>query len=321
MKSVFGSNLIISLFGESHGECVGATIHNLPAGIKIDYDFINSEIERRKPKNEFETKRREDDSYKFISGIYNGYTNGAPVTVLIPNEKFDSSCYDEGVIRPGTSDLPHYIRTEGFGDLNGSGHFSGRLTAPLVVIGAICKKILNNKNIKIESSLSSALEPKTNDTTGFSLKLTIKGLPIGIGEPFFDSMESVLAHLLFSIPSVKGVSFGDDDIDKKYGSEVIDEIRYLDHKIKIMNNHNGGINGGLSNGNDCIINIKFKPISSIPTKQNTINIKTKENIEYIINGHHDLTIKNRCGVITENIIAIGILDLLTSFYNMNWITK
>ena len=321
MKSVFGSNLIISLFGESHGECVGATVHNLPAGIKIDDDFINEELKRRKPKTKYETKRHEDDNYQFISGVYNGYTNGAPLTVIIPNNSQDSSCYDEGIMRPGTSDLPHYLRTNGFGDLRGSGHFSGRLTAPLVVIGAICKKVLDSINVKIESSLIEAVEPKENDTMGFSLKVVIKGLDAGIGEPFFDSMESVLSHLLFSIPSVKGVSFGDDDIDKKYGSDVLDEIKYVDENIKIMDNHNGGINGGMSNGNDVVINIKFKPISSVPIKQNTINIKTKENIEYVINGRHDATIKDRAGVIAEAMVAIGLLDLISAKESTSWFPR
>ena len=317
MKSIFGNNIIVSLFGESHGKYIGATIHGLPAGIKIDDEFINDELARRRPKNDNETKRREQDKYEFISGVYNGYTNGSPVTVIIPNEDINDLDYEDGVIRPGSSDYPHYVRTSGFGDLRGSGHFSGRLTAPLVIIGAILKPILDKKNISISTLISNSLKD-SDDTKGFRTKIIVKGMPVGVGEPFFDSVESILSHLLFAIPSVKGVSFGDFDIDTKYGSEVIDELRIENGEVKILNNHNGGINGGLTNGNDIIINVSFKPISSISDTQKSINIKKMENIDLTISGRHDKTIENRVLVVLESVVSIGLCDLLVSYYGSEW---
>ena len=317
MKSIFGKNIIISLFGESHGKYVGVTIHGLPAGIKVNDDFIKSELTRRRPKNDNETKRIEEDNYEFISGIYNGYTNGSPVTVIIPNGDIDDSCYEEGVLRPGSSDYPHYIRSNGFGDLRGSGHFSGRLTTPLVIVGALVKPVLQEKNISISTLISSSL-PDNGDTKGFRAKVTVKGLPVGVGEPFFDSVESVLSHILFSVPSVKGVSFGDYDIDTKYGSLVKDELEIEDGKVKVLDNHNGGINGGLTNGNDLIINVSFKPISSIAAHQKSVNIKKMENIDLAIRGRHDQTIENRVPVVLESCVAIALCDLLSSFYGSEW---
>ena len=232
------------------------------------------------------------------------------------NSDVDSSHYQKGVIRPGSSDYPSYVRSDGFNDYRGSGHFSGRLTAPLVGAGSIVKKILEDKGIHISSSVADyALD--TKDTYGFITKIVVKGMPVGVGEPFFDNMESVLAHLLFAIPSVKGVSFGDDDIYLHKGSEVIDELRVEDGSVVIKNNHNGGINGGLSNGNDLIINVKFKPISSLIKDVNTINIKTMENITITANDRNDLSIANRAPVIVESMVSFGLMDLLISFYGSN----
>ena len=316
MKSTFGNNLIVSLFGESHGKVIGATVSGVPAGILINDELIKSLLSRRRPNNPNETKRIEKDDYEIVSGAYNGYTTGAPFTILIKNEDIDSSKYLDGVIRPGTSDYPSYVRSDGFADLRGAGHFSGRLTAPLVAIYGILKPLLDKKNIVISTKVDEK-EYDDNDTHGFTSKIVVKGMPIGVGEPFFDSVESVLSHLLFSIPSVKGVSFGDSDISNISGSEAKDELIYKDGKVVIMNNHNGGINGGLTNGNDIVINVSFKPIPSIASTQNTINIKTKENITLNIEGRHDKSIKNRVSVILESMVAIGLIDLLISFYGSN----
>ena len=316
MKSIFGNNLIVSLFGESHGDFIGVTLNGLPSGKRIDYDFLEQELLRRRPKGEENTKRVENDDYEIISGVFNGFTTGAPLTILIKNKDVKSGDYLEGVIRPGSSDYPSYVRSSGYNDYRGSGHFSGRLTAGLVAGGAIIKKILEDKGIHISSNVADyALD--TNDTYGFITKVVVKGLPIGVGEPFFDNMESVLAHLLFAIPSVKGVSFGDDDIYLHKGSEVVDELKVEDGNVVIKNNHNGGINGGLSNGNDVIINVKFKPISSLRNDINTINIKTMENITIIGNDRNDKSIANRAPVIVESMVGFGLMDLLISFYGSN----
>ena len=181
----------------------------------------------------------------------------------------------------------------------------------------LLKEILVKKNIKINSLVLDSAEPKDKDTYGFTSQVIVKGMPIGVGEPFFDSVESILSHLLFAIPSVKGVSFGDIDIASKKGSEVKDELRITDGKVEITSNHNGGINGGLTNGNDLIINVSFKPISSLNISQRTINIIKKENIEYINKNRNDKSIKDRSLVITEAMVAIGLVDLLISYYGSN----
>lgn len=314
MKSTFGNNLIVSLFGESHGSSIGVTCSGIPSGTKVDLDYIRKELDRRRPKNDYESKRREEDDFEVASGVYNGYTTGSPLTILIKNSDVDSMNYVSGVIRPGASDYPSFIESDGYNDARGGGHFSGRLTAPLVALGAILKQILIKKDIIVSSSIIKKEENKGNDTYGFISQVVVKGMPVGVGEPFFDSVESVLSHLLFSVPSVKGVSFGDIDLAYKKGSEVKDELAYVDGKVKILSNHNGGVNGGLSNGNDIIINVSFKPISSLSVPQKTINIKTKENIEYINNNRNDLSIEDRAQVILEAVTSIGLVDLLISYY-------
>lgn len=316
MKSIFGNNLIISLFGESHGELVGVTLNGLPSGLKIDNDFIKSELKRRLPSKDYETKRLESDDYEIVSGVYNGFTTGAPLTIIIKNHDVLSKDYEDGVIRPGTSDYPSYVRTDGFCDMRGSGHFSGRLTSPIVACGAILKNLLKKKNIEILSITPNSFQDD-DDSHGFMMQVVVKNMPVGVGEPFFDSVESILSHLIFSIPSVKGVSFGDPNLYELKGSQAKDELRIEDNKVKIINNHNGGINGGLTNGNDIIINVYFKPIASISAHQKSINIKAMENIDLKINGRHDKTIINRVPVVVESMVAIGLVDMLISFYGSN----
>ena len=316
MKSTFGNNIIVSLFGESHGDNLGVTCHGLPSGVKIDHNIIKSELSRRRPQTENETSRIEQDDYEIISGVFNGYTTGAPLTIIIKNNDVNSSNYEDGVIRPVNSDYPSYVRSDGFNYYRGGGHFSGRLTAPIVALGAILKQILKSHNININAS-ANIEEYHDSDSYGFSAQVVVKGMPVGVGEPFFDSIESILSHLIFAIPSVKGVSFGDTDISKKRGSMVKDELRYKDGKVYILSNHNGGINGGLSNGNDIVANVSFKPISSILSLQKSINMKTKENIDLIISGRHDQSIARRVPVILESIVAIGVLDLLISYLGSN----
>lgn len=332
MKSVFGKNIIISLFGESHEEYMGVTIHGLKAGIELNVSYIKSELTRRRPNNSYETNRVEPDEFKIISGYLNNKTTGAPLTVIVKNVNYNSNYYVNGDIRPGHADYPSYVRFHGANDYNGGGHFSGRITTLIVIAGAIIKQVLAKSNIEITSYVTS-VGGKTNqddinklldslrkdgNTCGFSIEAKVKNMPVGVGEPFFDSVESILSHLLFSIPSVKGVSFGDSDIHNKLGSEVIDTLNYENKEVVIKNNHNGGINGGLTNGNDIICNVMFKPIPTINKVIETINVKEEKNIEKAFNGSHDACICNRCGVIVEAMIAIGIIDLLASFYGSEW---
>ena len=320
MKSVFGNNIIYSIFGESHGDTMGITIHGLPSGLEIDYDFLKSELERRKPKSSLNTKRKEDDEFKIISGVFNGYTTGAPVTILIDNKDIDSSNFTKGVIRPGQSDYTSYISSDGYYDYRSGGHLSGRLTSLIVLAGAISKKILAKQGVEISASIEHKIKNKENDTTGGIVKVVAKNIKAGIGEPFFDSVESVLSHLFFSIPSVKAVEFGlGKEFAYLYGSECIDELEFASGKVNFKENYNGGINGGITNGCDIVSHITFKPISSIKKEVNTVNLETKENIKYINKGRNDSNILDRSLVIVESMMAIGLLELYFSYNGRNGI--
>ena len=314
MRSVFGNNLIISLFGESHSNYIGFTLHGLPSGIEIDDEFIKSELNRRRPSNKLNTSRIEEDNYNIISGVFEGFTTGSPLTVLIENKKQDSSSFEKGVCRPGQSDYTSFIASNGYNDYRSGGHLSGRLTVALVFLGAICKRILDKHNIKITSKILKKIEDKDNDTTGGLVEVKASGVIAGIGEPFFDSMESVLSHLFFSIPSVKAVEFGlGKEFANVYGSECLDEMEIKNGKVKFLNNYNGGINGGFTNGEEIVSTITFKPIASINKEVNTINILKQENIKYRNNGQNDANILNRSLVICEAMMAYGLLDEMISY--------
>lgn len=362
MSSIYSKNLKISLFGESHGEMIGVTIDGICPGIKIDFDFINSELNRRKSVNSLSTPRKEKDEYKVISGIFNGYTTGTPITFLIENVDVDSSKYEliKNTPRPSHADYTNELKYLGFQDYRGGGHSSGRLTAPLVIVGAICKQILKSKNVVIASHIKklhnicdiSFLEflknnslddlkndnflvldkekkeemileiekaKEMNDSVGGEIETIILNSPKGIGEPFFDSLESVISSLIFSIPAVKGVSFGKGfEFSNYYGSEVNDKFKCEKNDIITTTNNNGGINGGISNGMPILINTVVKPTPSIKQTQDSVNFKTMENEKITIDGRHDPCIVNRALVVVESMVAIGILDLCVSRYGYLW---
>lgn len=362
MSSIYSKNLKISLFGESHGEMIGVTIDGICPGIKIDFDFINSELNRRKSVNSLSTPRKEKDEYKVISGIFNGYTTGTPITFLIENVDVDSSKYEiiKNTPRPSHADYTNELKYLGFQDYRGGGHSSGRLTAPLVIVGAICKQILKSKNVVIVSHIKKLhnicdisfldylkndnlddlmidnflvldkekkeemiLEiekaKKMNDSVGGEIETMVLNSPKGIGEPFFDSLESVISSLIFSIPAVKGVSFGKGfEFSNYYGSEVNDQFKCEKNEIITTTNNNGGINGGISNGMPILINTVVKPTPSIKQTQDSVNFKTMENEKITIDGRHDPTIVNRALVVVESMVAIGILDLCVSRYGYLW---
>lgn len=362
MSSIYSKNLKISLFGESHGEMIGVTIDGICPGIKIDFDFINSELNRRKSVNSLSTPRKEKDEYKVISGIFNGYTTGTPITFLMENMDVDSSKYEiiKNTPRPSHADYANELKYLGFQDYRGGGHSSGRLTAPLVIVGAICKQILKNKNVVIASHIKKLhnicdisfldylknnnlddlkndnflvldkekkeemiLEIKKakemNDSVGGEIETIVLNSPKGIGEPFFDSLESVISSLIFSIPAVKGVSFGKGfEFSNYYGSEVNDKFKCEKNEIITTTNNNGGINGGISNGMPILINTVIKPTPSIKQTQDSVNFKTMENEKITIDGRHDPCIVNRALVVVESMVAIGILDLCVSRYGYLW---
>lgn len=357
MKNNFGTNISMTIFGESHGPCIGITLDGLPAGFKINLERIKEDMEKRKAKGSISTQRHEDDEVEIVSGFFNGYTTGTTLTILIQNKNTQSKDYSDIQyrLRPGHADFSAYEKYHGFQDYRGGGHFSGRLTAPIVAAGSICRQILETKNILIGSHIEqlyalhdapfsnnidelkkqiqtlnkkefatldeqvaqnmeqAILEAKNEqDSIGGILESAIINLPAGIGEPFFDSIESILAHLLFSIPAVKGVSFGAGfQMAAKKGSEANDAF-IMNDTIQTKTNNNGGINGGISNGMPIIIHTCIKPTPSIYKAQKTVDYKTKESQTLNIKGRHDPCILHRARIVVDSMIAFGILDLLMS---------
>lgn len=366
MKNNFGTNISMTIFGESHGPCIGITLDGLPAGFKINLERIKEDMEKRKAKGSISTQRHEDDEVEIVSGFFNGYTTGTALTILIQNKNTQSKDYSDIQyrLRPGHADFSAYEKYHGFQDYRGGGHFSGRLTAPIVAAGSICRQILETKNILIGSHIEqlyalhdapfsnnidelkkqiqilnkkefatldeqiaqnmeqAILEAKNEqDSIGGILESAIINLPAGIGEPFFDSIESILAHLLFSIPAVKGVSFGAGfQMASKKGSEANDAF-IMNDTIQTKTNNNGGINGGISNGMPIIIHTCIKPTPSIYKTQKTVDYKTKESQTLNIKGRHDPCILHRARIVVDSMIAFGILDLLMSSNANNILEK
>lgn len=356
MAATYKNNIELTIFGESHGEAIGIVIGHLPSGIGIDEEEIALEMKRRAPgQNKMSTARKEADQVHIVSGLLEGKTTGAPLTGIIYNSDQHSKDYSllKSHMRPGHSDYPAYIKYHGFNDVRGGGHFSGRLTAPIVFAGSIAKQILKQKGIIVGAHILSIgkikdesfdinvddemlqqlknktyptisdevfplmeekiLQAKANlDSVGGKVECVALHVPAGIGEPFFDSLESHISALMFSIPAVKSVSFGDGDcIDQWFGSEANDEYYYDENgDVKTKTNHNGGITGGISNGMPIKVTVAFKPTPSIARKQHTINVETKENVELEIKGRHDPCIVQRAVVVVEAMMALAILDMM-----------
>lgn len=355
MSANWGVHIELSIFGESHGKVVGVNIGHLPAGIKLDWDFINCEMSRRAPgKNNLSTSRKETDQVEIISGVIDDITTGAPLCAIIYNTSAHSKDYEElkTKMRPGHSDYPAYVKYQGFNDIRGGGHFSARVTAPLVFAGALCKLILKTKGIEVYSHILSIKDinddhfplfltsqmidnlmqkeypvinddiykqmkerileaRKDQDSVGGKIECMVTGLPAGIGNPFFDSVESHLSSLLFSIPAVKAISFGDlDDITRYSGSFTNDAYYYEENKVLCKTNHNGGIIGGITNGMPLLFTLGIKPTPSISRLQDTVDISSHTNTSLKIIGRHDPCVVLRASVIVEAMTAIGLLDLL-----------
>lgn len=355
MSSTWKNNIEITIFGESHGKAIGVVLGNLPSGIKIDFDAVAKEMKRRAPgQDKMSTSRKEADQVEIISGIQDGITTGAPLCGMIYNSDQHSKDYSllKEKMRPGHSDYPAFVKYKGFNDVRGGGHFSGRITAPIVFAGAIAKQILMQKGIYIGAHilsikniydenfdqrlsldtlnfLSKQHYPVINqekydqfvetvdqarmnlDSVGGKIECAIIGLEPGLGEPFFDSIESHLSSLLFSIPAVKSVAFGNDKISELYGSEAND-CYYYDKtgKVKTTSNNNGGITGGISNGMPIVFTVGIKPTPSIGKEQKTIDVRHQENTTLAIKGRHDPCIVFRATVVVEAMAALAMLDLV-----------
>lgn len=318
---MWGNLLKLSIFGESHGAGLGITISGFVPGFPFPEEEIRTALSQRAPGQKNTSPRKEEDLFELLSGVYEGHTTGAPISVVFRNKNTQSKDYEHlrVIPRPSHADYPAQIKYKGFQDVRGGGHFSGRLTAPLVFAGTLAKSYLRTKGIFIESSLVERKEVEEKiesliaegDSIGASIACKVIGLPTGLGSPFFDSLESHIAHLAFSVPGVKGIEFGlgFGFIGKK-GSEVNDGYRIQDGNIYTEQNNNGGILGGLSTGMPLQFRVVFKPTASIFQKQNSVNLLTQENTELQIVGRHDPCIALRASIVIESIAALAILDQL-----------
>ena len=316
----FGTLFKVSIFGESHGECVGVTIDGCPAGLPLSIDDFDTDIERRKGGTKGTTPRKEDDIPLIKTGLFNGKTTGAPLTILFENKNTRSADYDKqrAIPRPGHADFVASKKFGGFEDYRGSGHFSGRLTVCLVAAGVVAKKILASIKINatllqiggdtdVEKGLQRAIDAK--DTVGGIIECTVDGLPIGLGEPFFNSVESLLAHAVFAIPAVKGVEFGAGFTSATmFGSQHNDAL--MNDTGKTKTNNAGGIVGGLTNGNQLIFRIAVKPTSSTPKEQQSLNWETNTVENFSVKGRHDLCIALRVPVVLEAVTAFVVVDFM-----------
>lgn len=363
MSSIIGNKLKVSLFGESHGEAIGVVIDGLPSGIELNLNYIKSQMLRRSPgQNNISTSRKENDSFNILSGFFENKTTGTPLCALIINEDTKSKDYNElkTKMRPGHSDYTGYIKYQGHNDYRGGGHFSGRLTAPLLFAGSIAMQILESKNIFIGSRIKSIydiidntkLEMNENEiknlrnmdfpvineqkqnqmqaaiinakeegnSLGGIIETYVINVPAGYGEPFFDSVESKISHLIFSIPAVKGIEFGEGfNISKLTGKEANDEFVINNNKIITKTNNNGGILGGITNGMPVVFCTAIKPTASISITQNTVDISKMENAILSVHGRHDPCIVPRALPVIEGAAALVILDLMLERDGELWI--
>ncbi|MGP6206547.1 chorismate synthase [Cuniculiplasma sp. SKW3] len=349
MSFIFKDRISISIFGSSHGEAVGAVIDGIPAGYRIEQDFIQKWMERRAPgRSTITTQRKERDNVKIISGINNGYTDGGSIALMIQNEDVISKHYDElkERPRPGHGDLSLYLKYGEYRNYSGGGFLSGRMTAPLVASGAIALQVLISEGINIVSYLEQIGDLKfTNanpdeekiyeletrmgdssydataremimsliskgDSVGGVVKTLVSNVPGGMGEPFFDSVESTLSHLIFSIPGVKGIEFGSGfSMSGMRGSETNDPFKWNGKNFYTSNNRNGGVLGGITYGDPVEFRVAMKPTSSIRMEQDTINLITHQEEKIRIKGRHDPCIAIRAVPVIKCVTAIGILDL------------
>lgn len=325
----FGRIFRVQIFGESHGESVGVCIDGVPAGLSLTVEDFLEDIERRKGGTQKgTTPRQESDLPIFKSGIFNNKTTGAPLTILFENNNTRSSDYakQRAVPRPGHADFVASKKFGGFEDYRGGGHFSGRLTVCLVAVGVVAKKLLAHVPLSfgeglgvrsqileiggepdLEKGLQKAIDAK--DSIGGIVECRVTNLPLGLGEPFFDSAESLLAHAVFAIPAVKGIEFGAGfAAAKMFGSQHNDAIE--DATGKTRTNHAGGIVGGITNGNELVFRIAIKPTSSTPKEQQTLNWETNTVESFSVKGRHDLCIALRVPVVLEAVTAMVLADLM-----------
>ncbi len=353
MSSAWGKNVKISIFGQSHGMGIGIVMDGVPAGIKIDMEKVLYDMSRRAPGSiKGATPRVESDFPKIISGIHDGITTGSPICAVIENTSQRSKDYSEleNKPRPGHADFTAFHKYSNFADMRGGGHFSGRLTAPLVFAGGIARAFLHEKGITVGSHIlkignvsdekfdplsvevklleelrekkPSVINAQTyekmqeyisslkGDSVGGIIECAAVGVPIGLGNPMFEGVESVISSILFGIPAIKGVEFGAGfDLSEMRGSVANDEMCIEDGKIAFKSNNSGGILGGITSGTPIIVRVAVKPTPSISIEQNTVNLITNENVKLQVKGRHDACIALRIPPVVEAAVMIALMDM------------
>ncbi|MCR4859139.1 MAG: chorismate synthase [Bacteroidales bacterium] len=351
MKNTLGTSVTLTLFGESHGPSVGVVLDGLAPGLRVDEAFIASRLSRRRPSGPADTARVEQDRFRIESGVYRGRTTGTPLTIVIPNENVRSGDYAslQGVARPSHADYTAQMKYHGFQDPRGGGHFSGRVTAGIVAAGAICEQALEAKGIRLgthilrcggvqdapftdvasqlaaveshrfplildlEEQVEAAVLAAKNeqDSLGGVIQTGICGLPAGLGEPWFDSLEGVLARAVFAIGGIKGIEFGEGfGFGALRGSQANDPFRMQGGQVVTLTNRNGGINGGITNGMPVIFNMAVKPTPSISRKQQTVDFVEGKDVDLELTGRHDPAIIRRiCPVVTA-LVSVVLCDQL-----------
>ena len=364
MKNTLGENFCVTIFGESHGPYIGVVLDGIAPGIDVNKDFINHQLDLRRPSGKISTKRVETDEFILASGVFNDKTTGTPLTILIPNSVQHSKDYEKTatLARPGHADYTANVKYHGFQDFRGGGHFSGRITAALVAAGGIIIPELEKKGIKIGTHIKSlggikdrnfedyqkdidflggtnfpvldadkSEQMKTlaekiaaeGDSVGGVLESVILGMPAGVGEPWFGTLESELSYALFSIPAIKGVQFGDGfDMADSFGSEFNDSLQIVQDngksKVITKTNHNGGINGGISNGMPILFRCAVKPTPSIYKTQDTIDMSKNENAKLNIQGRHDPAIIHRARIVVDSVASFVIYDALAGRFGTDF---
>lgn len=360
MKNSIGEHLTVTLFGESHGPFIGAVLDGLTPGITVDKDFINHQLDLRRPSGKISTARVEQDEFILASGVFNGKTTGTPLAILIPNQVQHSKDYEKTAMlaRPSHADYTANVKYHGFQDYRGGGHFSGRITAALVAAGGVVIPALEKKGIKIGTHIQmlggiidrdfadydadikalgqtnfavldsdKATEMKAyaekiaaeGDSVGGVLETVVTGMPAGVGEPWFGTLESVLSYALYSVPAIKGVQFGAGfDMVNQRGSEFNDPFKMDGDRVVTTTNHNGGINGGISNGMPITFRCAVKPTPSIYKEQDTVNMKDKVDAKLQIEGRHDPAIIHRARVVVDSMTALMIYDALAGRYGTDY---
>ena len=350
MKNTFGSDLSLTIFGESHGQAIGAVLDGMAAGVPVDEAFVAACMDKRRARGDgLSTPRTEADAVQFLSGVVNGCTTGTAIALMVENQNTRSADYAKtaDLLRPGHADYTAYAKYHGFQDARGGGHFSGRVTAALVAGGAVVLGALSRAGIDISThiaacagisdtrfalddaaALAAQVEALATKPEGFAvldpaveepMKAAIRA---GSGEPYFDSVESKIAHLAFSIPAVKGIEFGTGfDFAGLRGSEANDAFRMTpEGAVVTASNHNAGINGGIANGMPVVFRTVVKPTPSIYKQQDTVDYLAKKNAELSIQGRHDPCIVPRAAIVQTCSAALAVADLLTARYGEAWMT-